>query len=212
VTDPVVVCAYARKYEPQFMVDDLCENCAWVDGFVELDQRDRVDELWSRRDERVAELRSRAEREGADWCLIMDPDERLERSAEEEVRRVVAGDPSLRYTFPLLELWTPQTHRIDGPWGRKTRRRLFHLRAPMSRRVLLDTVLMFHLKMVEPENRHLRAEVHRRANTWDNRTLGFDYLEDERGAVLQPLPPGRGFDPPYRPYKFEVPERLLRDE
>lgn len=208
---PAVVCAYARKYEPQFMVDDLRENCAWVDGFVELDQRDRTDELWSRRDERVARLRELAEGAGADWCLIMDPDERLERSAESEVRRAVGGDPATRYSFPLLELWTPETHRVDGPWGRKTRRRLFHLRTPMRRRVLLESVLMFHLKMVEPENRPLRAEVHRRANTWDNKTLGFDYLEEETGLVTEPLPAGRGFDPPYRPYRFEVPPELLED-
>ena len=205
-----LVCAYARKYEPAFMVEDLRTNCGWVDDFVELDQSDRASELWSRRDERVFQLRRLAENAGADWCLIMDPDERLEDGAEQRIREVIAGDPGLRYTFPLLELWTPDTYRTDGTWGRKTRRRLFHLTEPMRRRVLLDDVRMYHLKMIEPANRALRARVHNQCNTWDNPRIGFDYLADEDGLELAPLP-GRGFTPPYRPYHFEVPEELLAD-
>lgn len=211
MTGPRLICAYARKYEPDFMVDDLRANCGWVDDFVELDQRDRPDELWSRRDERVAELRRLAEVAGADWCLIMDPDERLEHSAEARIRQVIADDPTIRYTFPLLELFTPDLFRTDGPWGRKSRRRLFHLREPMSTRVRLEDVWMFHLKMIEPANRALRARVHNQCNTWDNPGLGFDYLADDRGAVLEPIPAGRGYSPPYRPYHFTVPEELLAD-
>lgn len=211
MTGPRLICAYARKYEPQFMVDDLRTNCAgFVDGFVELDQRDRVDELWSQRSERVAELRRLATEAGADWCLIMDPDERLEDRAGPAIRSVIEEDPGWRYTFPLLELFAPDRYRTDGPWGRKSRRRLFHVREPMKARILLTHVRMYHLKQIEPANRELRARVHKQENTWDNPRLGFDYLADDGGMVLEPVEPGRGYSPPYRPYHFHVPERLLR--
>lgn len=206
-----LVCAYAHKYEPPWMIEDLRANLAWVDDFVALDQTDRATELWSRRDERVEQLRQLAVAAGADWCLIMDPDERFERSAEGEIRQAIEGDPTLRYRFPFLELFTPTEYRVDGVWGRKTRRRLFHLRSPMSRRVLLPDARIYHLKMIEPGNRALRARVHTQCNTWDNPNLGFDYLAEDAGAVLEPIPPGRDFQPPYRPYHFEVPTELLAD-
>jgi hypothetical protein len=204
-----LVCAYARKYEPQHLVDDLRRNMSWVDGFVELDQRDRTDELWSPRAERVAELRRLAEEAGADWCLIVDPDERMEDDAESYVRWAVGDDPSVRHTFPFKELWTSDEYRVDGVWGLKTRRRLFHLRAPMSAR-RLAWARIYHLKMIEPANRAVRAAVHGQANTWDNKSLGFDYLAQEEGLVTERVPAGRGYSPPYRPYRFEVPGELLQ--
>lgn len=208
---PRLICAYARKYEPDWMVEDLRENMGWVDGFVELDQRDRVTELWSRREERVAELRRLAVEAGADWCLIIDPDERMEDGAESSVRRAIEGPPEIRYKFPFMELWTPDMYRVDGVWGRKTRRRLFHLHAPAGERVLLEDARIYHLKMIEPENRTLRRRVHKQANDWDNKRLGFDYLDDDRGLELRAIEPGRAFSPPYRRYEFSVPEELLED-
>lgn len=203
-----LVVGYAHKYEPSWLIDDLRENLSWVDGFVSLDQTDRVDELWSPRAERVRALQDLGRKVGGEWMMIIDPDERLEDDAEARIRELIDGDPKRRFTFQFRELFTPTHYRIDGVWGSKTRRRLFHLRQARAPRVLVDLNL-YHLKHIEPENRALRARVHKQANTWDNHRLGFDYLADDKGMVLEEIPEGRGFQPAYRPYRFQVPEELM---
>lgn len=204
-----LVAGYAHKYEPAWLIEELRENLAWVDGFVTIDQTNRVDELWSVRAERVAELRRLGVEAGAEWMLIMDPDERLEDKAGRVIRKLIRNDPSLRFTFHFKELFTPTAYRTDGIWGRKTRRRLFHLHQPRNPRALID-LNIYHLKHIEEGNGALRARVFEQANTWDNHRLGFDYLADSKGMVLEEISPGRGFTPPYtRPYVFTVPEHLL---
>jgi len=38
-----IIAAFAYRYEPDWLIDDLRENLSWVDGFAELDDRDRSD-------------------------------------------------------------------------------------------------------------------------------------------------------------------------
>lgn len=200
---------YCRKYEPQHLVDELRANLAWADCFVERDERSQG-ELWSVRRERNQKLiRQAREESDADWFLLMDPDERMQNGAEDEIREATEGPIGFRYSFPLRELWTPDQYRTDGIWGQKTRRRLFHRTRPAPYRIFKLSSVMYHLKMIEPENRVLRAKVHNRANTWDNKKQGFDYLAEEAGLVLQQVLPHEGYYPPYTPYKFSVPEELL---
>lgn len=198
--------AYARKYEPQHLVDELLQNMGWVDNVVCLDQRDRVDELWSNSDERVAELRRLAREAGALYCIIMAPEERMQDGAEAIIRNALlkkrAGSG---FSFRLREMWTPTQYRSDGLWGDKRRRRITHLHLPEGERVNLDCDIM-HLKMIEPENRIVRAQVHTKANTWDNRKTGFDYMVQEEGLTLKDARP---FSPPYKEYRFTVPTHLL---
>lgn len=204
-----LVAGYAFKYEPDWLIEDLRENLSWVDGFVSLNQRDRTDELWSPRSERVAALQSLARDIGAEWMLIMDPDERLEDRAEVVVRALIEHDPKARFTFNFRELFSPTEYRVDGVWGQKTRRRLFHLSQLRAPRMRVD-LNIYHLKHIEPGNGALRSRVFQQANYWDNHRLGFEYLADEEGMVLESIPEGRGYRPAYdRPYRFEVPERLL---
>ena len=194
----MIVAAYARRYEPQWLVDDLRENLSWVDGFAELDDRDRA-EPWSNTAERVKRLFAIVREMGADTVFYTAPDERLQDGAGEVLRALAPG----RYSLNLRELWTPDSYRVDGTWGGRRRKRFYTLDDDSP--VIPLNIDIYHLKMIEPENRAERARVHAAHNTWDNRRRGFSYMTDETGLVLERIPQGRGYSPPYRPYRFEVP-------
>lgn len=200
---PRIIAAFAYRYEPDWLIDQLRENLSWVDGFAELNDRDRT-EPWRVRSERSAELKRLALEMEPDWIYWTAPDERLEDRAGRVLRRL-ARRPHGRYTFALREMWAPDAYRVDGVWGRKRRSRFYRpgWRGAAARPLDLN---IYHLKMIEPENRAERQRVHTLANTWDNRRRGFAYMTDERGLRLERIREGRGYSPPYRPYRFEVPE------
>ena len=198
---PRIIAAFAYRYEPDWLIDQLRENLSWVDGFAEIDDRDRSD-LWGERGDRTHRLMRIAMAMEPDWIFYTAPDERLEDRAATVLRRLAECGRHDRYSVRLREMWTPDSYRVDGVWGGKRRGRFFRAgtKSP-SHRVDLN---LYHLKMIEPANRAERARVHGLANTWDNRGRGFDYMLDERGLRLEQIPEGRGFSPPYRPYRFDV--------
>lgn len=201
---PKLVISFGYKYEPDWLIDDLRANIKGVCNDVfEFDSRDR-DELWIPRDVFNNTLRQGAIKMGADYMLVVAPDERLEKRAADVIRRLVERDTKLSYKFNLREMYTPTAYRVDGIWGKKRRIRLHYLHGPISvERVDLN---IYHLKHIEPENRRSRAEIHTLTNTADNKRLGFDYLADEHGLKLEEIPAGREFTPAYtRPYMFEMP-------
>lgn len=206
-----LVCVFAYRYEPDWLIDQLKENMAWVDAFVSWDTRDRP-EVWVPRAERVAVLQERARRAKADWIISMDVDERMEPRGEKIIRRVLEKSPKRRYRLRFRELWTPTEYRIDGVWGKKTRRKLYHLPThdadPLAftrGKAELLNCDVYHLGTIEPESREVRRKVHTDHNTWDNKSRGFDYLDDESGLRLRPIAPDRMYSPAYRRYVREVP-------
>jgi len=201
---PRIIAAFAYRYEPDWLIDDLRENLSWVDGFAELDDRDRT-EPWRVRAERSSELKRLALEMEPDWIYWTAPDERLEDRAADVLRALAERRRLGRVTLHLRELWTPGAWRADGVWGRKRRTRFFRPDGRHLARRAVD-LNIYHLKMIEPENRAERQRVHTLANTWDNRRRGFAYMTDERGLRLERIREGRGYSPPYRPYRFEVPE------
>lgn len=155
-------------------------------------------------------------RHGAEWMLCVDADERLEREFRARAERVIARGRWLRYSayaVRLRELWdAPTQFRGDGIWGRKMMARLFRARtdhqfddralhghkAPLQARrggrFPKADLTIYHLGMLRPEDREARRRRYREAdpgNQWQ--AIGYDYLTDERGLVLQPVAPGRGF-------------------
>lgn len=223
-----ITVTYKRRDEPQSLIDDLRKNLSWADAFVEL-QTDRNAPGWPHEGELLRAQRRACRRAGATWVLFVDPDERLEDRAAHVVRTAIeSASTDTLFGFPLREMWTPTAWRVDGEWGRKMpRHRLFHLHggqtfahkpihcaaAPMTlrrNRVTLD-VAMYHLKNIEPENRHSRAEAYTRADPhfrWQRREgKDWSWLYDETGLQLAEIEPGREFSPPYEvgSYRFVVP-------
>ena len=198
---PRIIAAFAYRYEPDWMIEQLRENLSWVDGFAELNDRART-ETWGNTLERTAALMEIVREMGADWVYYTAPDERLEYRAGAVLRDLAERGKHDRYRLRLREMWTPDSYRSDGVWGRKWRTRFYRPgTSGKGRNVDLN---IYHLKMIEPENRKERARVHSLYNTWDNGSRGFDYMTDERGLVLERIPADRGFLPPYTPYRFEV--------
>jgi len=197
---PRIIAAFAYRYEPDWLIDELRQNLSWVDGFAELNDRDRT-EPWGVNADRVKELMAIAQAMEPDWIFYTAPDERLEDRAA-DVLREVADRPGTRYSFRLREMWRPDAYRVDGMWGRKRRARLF--RPGCLRDTRLLDLNIYHLKMIEPANRAERQRVHSEHNRWDNKRRGFRYMTSERGLRLERIPAGRGYSPPYRPYSFRV--------
>lgn len=196
---PRIIAAFAYRYEPDWLIEQLRDNLSWVDGFAELDDRGRT-EMWGNVHERTSALMHIAREMGADWVFYTAPDERLEDGAGDVLRRLAEKGKHDRYRLRLREMWTPDSYRVDGVWGRKWRTRFYRPGTTgKGRNVELN---IYHLKMID--NRDERARVHSLCNTWDNQARGFGYMTDENGLTLEPVLSDKGFSPPYRPYEFKV--------
>jgi len=222
-----LVAVYARRHEPQWLVDDLRRNIGWADRIVEVDDRDRpADQAWGHEGTMRALQRQRAIEAGADWVLVMDPDERLEDRARtaipELVRRLQRGPYVVQ--LRLRELFEPTRYRVDGRWGNLWRGRLYPVRPdsvmsdkpihtppcpvnPDYRRVRAD-INLYHLKMIEPANRPARAAAYASAEAQHGHPgRAWGGLTRTRGMVLQQVPQARRFSPPHtRPYLIGGPE------
>lgn len=220
-----LVAVYARRHEPQWLIDDLRVNLRWVDELVEVDDRDRdPDEAWGHEGNLRALQRQRAIDAGADWVLVVDPDERLEDRAARLVPALMArfAGQAVVLRLRLRELFAPDRYRVDGAWDRYWRGRLYPVRTdsvmstkpihtppcPVNHRRVQVDVNLYHLKMVEPQNRAARAAAYAGAEAQHGHP-GRDWrrLAADRGMVLRTIPVGRRFTPSYgRPYLIGAPD------
>jgi hypothetical protein len=154
---------------------------------------------------------------GGDWLLGIDADERVERGfrrrASREIARAEAAGTSALWV-PFRELWdSPEQVRTDGIWGSKRKACLFRA----DREHVFDDrrvhaiwaswpppdgdyptadLRLYHLRMIRPEDRRARVERYHRIDPdrrWQE--IGYDYLLEEDGIVLEPLERGRGYHP-----------------
>jgi SAM-dependent methyltransferase len=154
---------------------------------------------------------------GADWFLGIDADERLENGfrarVEGEIDKAEAAE-DIALWVPFRELWgSPEQVRTDGVWGQKRKPCLF--KADPTARYDKQRVhsvwapwpppkgdyptadlRLYHLRMIRPEDRQARADLYNRLDP-DRafQAIGYDYLVDEEGIVLEPIEPGRGYSP-----------------
>lgn len=222
-----VAAVYARRHEPQWLIDDLRTNLApFADTILELDDRDRpADQAWAHEGQLRARQRQMALESGADWVLIIDPDERIEDRAAAVLRPQMQRLRTQRVILllRLRELFAPDRYRVDGKWGLYRRGRLYPLHegqvmsdkpihappCPVQdhRRVPVDANL-YHLKMIEPSNRPARAAAYSGAEQQAGvAARQWGQMTHNRGMVLHPVPAGRRFSPAYiRPYVIGAPE------
>ena len=219
MSGPRLVAVYGRRHEPQWLIDELIVNLSpLVDDIVCVDDRQRAaTEAWGHEGRFRAQQREAAMAAGADWILVMDPDERLEDRAGQTLRHLADG-PDAIYRLALRELFAPAAYRIDGHWGIVRRARLYRALPgqEMSAKPIhappvpihtglpkIDVDLnLYHLKMIEPANRRHRARAYALAEHQHGvRRRQWAALSLTAGMRLQPIPPGRGFTPGYtRPY------------
>jgi N-acetylmuramoyl-L-alanine amidase len=156
-------------------------------------------------------------RNGADWLLGLDADERLERSAGGRIRARIAEDGqrgSDAYALPICELWDRlDAFRVDGLWGQKARTTLFRAsedhrfddrrfhaqwgsvrRPPFGRHPRINARI-YHLGTLSRKDRFERQARWRELDPdcrWQQ--IGYDYLTDETGLKVERIEPGRGYE------------------
>lgn len=109
-------------------------------------------------------------------------------------------------------MYTPSSYRVDGQWGQKMQHRLFRAYHPDRYRSqalhgawfpedirfkLRDSGLnLYHLKMIEPKRRSARRDLYNRLDPDRQlQDIGYDYLAEESGMVLETVPAGREYFP-----------------
>lgn len=208
---PRVLAAFSYRYDAH-LLPDLVENIRpAVHGIVAWDDRAAVAAL-SDEPARRSRLLAAARELGADWLLTPDPDERFEQGFATWLHSLLA-EPDALWLFTLREMFSPDHYRTDGPWGAKSVLRLFPIAAAGAESAALhgqwvadptgfrrrdSRINLYHLRMASPARRQLRRDLYAAADPdRQHQALGYDYLTDERGMVLEPLPPGRAFHPPF---------------
>lgn len=227
--------AYRLRYPfESALAADLRLNVAdAVDGWLVYDDTRRSGG-WHHEAAAFSAIRDYARNLGADWLLILDPDERLELSAPETLRELVRSDVAVdAIGLRLRELYRADAYRIDGVWGEKVKWALVRLldeamfdthravhaspvpAVPIERR-LITSLNVYHLKSLRAADRRLRSELYTNLDP-DHRiqSIGYDYLDDEHGMRLEPITAGREFLPstlpagPIQALPADMPPRVV---
>ncbi|MDX8438535.1 hypothetical protein [Mesorhizobium australafricanum] len=206
-----IVAVFSYRYD-QHLVPDLVANLdPVVDGWIAYDDR-ASDGIFSSEPQRRRALIAAAYEVGANWVLAMDPDERLENAVASRIGRLISGSGHVAWGFRCRELYTPASYRIDGAWGRKTQHRLFSAYHPdryqskdlhgawfpedIGFRLKDSGLNLYHLKMIEPKRRVARRDLYNRLDPDRQlQPIGYDYLADETGMILEAVPAGREYFP-----------------
>lgn len=210
-TAPRLLAVYSFRYDAHLVPALIGNIYPLVDGWVAYDDR-AADGLFTHEVHRRFALLTAAREAGAQWALAVDPDERFETPLAGHIGRLL-DDPDVDvFTFTLRELYRPTHYRVDGVWGQKRQPRLLslqrgivapagNLHLPWSRFIpeprLRDTPFnLYHLKMISPARRRLRAALYNHLDPEHRaQAIGYDYLADDRGARLERIPRGRGYHP-----------------
>ena len=206
---PRVVAAFSYRYDAHLVPDLLANLRPIVDGYVAYDDRG-ASGLFSDEPARRLALVAAARDMAARWILFIDPDERHEVGLAGRIRALTAVRKPVVWGFRFRELYAPDAYRVDGTWGEKQRYTLFPL---CDGQVFDDAALhgphhpkgykrkqtglnIYHLRMIDPERRRARRDLY---NALDPhaayQTVGYDYLADDDGMVLEQIPPGRHYLP-----------------
>ena len=210
---PRVLAIFSYRYDAHLVPDLLANIEPFVGGWISYDDRG-AREIFSDEPSRRHALVCAAKEAGADWILPIDPDERFECRLAEAMPELIAVQGPVAYSFPVRELFAPDAYRVDGIWGRKHQARLirvpdeigaspmslhssWHAIAPGVQLRVLDFNL-YHLKMITPERRRARRDLYNYLDP-DRRfqAIGYDYLMDEEGLMLELIPEGRTYHPTF---------------
>lgn len=208
---PKIMAIFSYRYDAH-LVPALIENIKpFVDGWVALDDRNNP-AGFSDDPSRRALLLEAAHAAGADWVLGVDPDERFDVRLATEMPKLTASKLPIVWSFRLREMYSPQSYRIDGRWGRKRQARLFPLFPELfpiatsgrfgtekyhglwypsgyaHRRSNID---LYHLKMITAARRAHRRDIYKALDPSNRlQSIGYDYLAEEAGCVLKDVRPG----------------------
>jgi len=210
---PRVLSIYSFRFD-EHLVPDLRRNTApFVDGWLSWDDRsgrgpftDELSRRWA--------LLNAARDAGAQWVMLLDPDERIEKRVKRRYESLLASGANL-VSFRLREMYSSRSYRVDGVWDQKRQGRLLNVQealvrppaAPGSLHVpwgsylatprLLDTDHnVYHLKQIDPQRRRGRARLYSQLDPQRRmQSIGYDYLADETGMQLRRVSRRHRFEP-----------------
>lgn len=209
--EPRVIAVFSYRYEAS-LVPGMLENIApSIHGWVGWDDRG-ASQVFSSEPERRNKLLDTARRMDADWILAIDPDERFEDALKDKMPEMTRH-PAL-WTASFREMFTSNCYRTDGIWKNKFKIVLFPakfaLRAsqreyhgawispktPLLRKK--SNLNLYHLRMASAERRQHRRYTYAALDpNRSSQRIGYDYLDDERGMVLEKIADARNFTPPH---------------
>jgi hypothetical protein len=211
---PRILAVFSFRYDAHLVPDLIANITPLVDGWVSFDDKDSQ-ALFSDEPARRRALLLAARSAGAQWILAADPDERFESAFVSAIPTLIAAEGPIAYSFAVREMFGTDYYRVDGIWGRKTQTRLFRmpnelnpspspLHSPWHRLVPNADVResgfnIYHLKMITADRRRARADLYNHLDPERRlQPIGYDYLADERDAVFEKIPAGRGYQPPHQ--------------
>lgn len=215
-----VVALIPYKFDADY-IPDLKKN---LEGLVDdyIIQFDKDGDLMKNEGKYRTAMIHEAEKKGADWVVLLDPDERFERDAVKKVRQWLESytGEKVMFEFNFRELYSPDQYRMDGVWNEKKRIPVFPIlpenkyseakihaqKHPLNDdyRVINTGLNIYHLKHIRPELRQQRRDLYNKLDPErKNQPLGYDYLVDESGMQLKKIDRTRMYSPNYRNYKID---------
>lgn len=225
-----IVAVISRRFEPDYLVEELHQNLAWMDEIICYDDRGRdPDDLEWNEHQRYTQLHEWAGQANADYVLATAPDERLSKRSEEVIREAIEHDRmrmlNTFFCIPALELYTPTQYRSDGDWAKSIQCRIYPWREgqeftnlPLHNLCVpihdgIDERLIpanaYHLKHIEQRNIINRIKSFQRVDPEGKYSLygtGYEYLADVEGLELTTIPDKEMYEPLYtKQYLYKEP-------
>ena len=215
-----IVAVSYYKFDEDYLEDYKKNLSSLVDDFLLIEDKDggfMYDEGKYRK-----RLIDGAKEMGADWVVVLDPDERLEKNAARKIKKMINKYHGKKVMFQLnfKELYLPRMYRIDGIWGKKNRIPIFPLlndnvysdkkihtpKYPINKgyRIIKADINIYHLKHIKPELRKQRKDLYNKLDpNHKYQRIGYDYIDNEDGAKFAKIMPWRMYKPKYRDYKID---------
>ncbi len=209
-----VYAIFSFRYDAA-LVPALIENISpMVHGYVAGDDRMAEGPITDEAQRRNL-LNAAAREAGAEWILACDPDERYELRLAERMKDLTARtNRQVFWTFRLREMVSPSAYRTDGLWGNKRQLRLYPAAATLTPlteplhgpwvhrdpafQIRNSGLNLYHLRHASPVRARHRRDTYAAQDPGRLfQAIGYDYLDDPRGAVLQEIRPDRRYLPPH---------------
>lgn len=209
----MVLACFSFRYD-HHLVPGLLDNIRpMVHGWVSFDDRN-AGAWYSSEPQRRLALLNAARQHGAEWILVVDPDERFEDGLATRMPILTGASDMPVWRVDLFEMFMPDQYRVDGIWGGRSRSRLFPVTDDIHvpdqqlhadpfayrrpRRVRASNIACYHLRMIAPARRQLRRDQYALLDPERKmQDIGYDYLAIEAGAQFAPIAAERQYSPPY---------------
>lgn len=207
---PKIVAAYSRRYEPQWLIDELEENLKWCDDIVCYDDRGRdPDDLDWNENLRYTTLHRMAGEKGASHVIMIAPDERLADNSEQVLKQAIDEYPGQFFVVKVLELYEPKKYRSDGQWGQFKQSRIYpwlpgqqfmdrplHNSGcpymPSLEYLTYIDLYLYHLKPIVRENPARRVAAYKAIDPDElcSDHVAYDWIVDDSTLELTDIPVG----------------------